>query len=84
MRNDPTMKRWKITIEAWPFSQVSQELAGKRSNDYPVRAEDMADAFRQAEAIAMGVRANPAVWRAPITAIVGESDLTVDCKTTAE
>jgi hypothetical protein len=29
----------------------------------------MADAFRLAEAIAMGVRANPAVWRAPITAI---------------
>jgi hypothetical protein len=71
------MDLWKVTIEAWPHStgrgaQVDQHEAGERVASYPVRAVDMADAMRMAEAVAMGVRANPMVWRAPITAIVKE------------
>lgn len=66
------MNRWKITIEAWPYFEVDQKAAGDRSNNYVVRAIDAAAALEFAEAIAMGVRANPMVWRAPITAIVQE------------
>lgn len=71
------MDRWKITIEAWPFSVggavPDQAAAGDRAKDYVVRAEDAAEAMRLAEAIAMGVRANPAVWRAPITGVIKEA-----------
>lgn len=68
------MYLWKITIEAWPFSGVSQDLAGDRSRDYAIRAKDIAEALKLAEAIAMGVRANPAVWIAPIKAIICEGE----------
>lgn len=69
------MRRWKITIEAWPFflgcsQEEAQKLAGERSKDYVVCAIDASQELAFAEAIAMGVRSNPAVWRAPITAIV--------------
>lgn len=73
------MRMWKITIEAWPHSTGNgcdrdQLAAGDRSKDYVVLAEGMADAFRLAEAIASGVRANPMVWQAPIVAIVQQSE----------
>ena len=63
-----------ITIEAWPHStgngaEADQKLAGDRSKDYVVEALDFKEAFKFAEAIAMGMRANPMVWRAPIVAI---------------
>jgi hypothetical protein len=66
---------WKVTIEAWPHStgkgrDADQAAAGERSASYAVRAVDMGDAFKAAEYIAMGVRANPMVWRAPITSII--------------
>lgn len=69
------MTRWKVTIAAWPHStgegrDTDQRAAGERSKDYVVRAMDFQGAVVLAEAIAMGVRANPAVWRAPIEAIV--------------
>lgn len=71
------MELWKVTIEAWPFfcgtdktTEEAQSAAGNRSASYAVRAVDIADALRMAEAIAMGIRANPAVWRAPITSII--------------
>lgn len=71
------MDRWKITIEAWPHStgagaETDQKAAGERVGSYVVRAIDAASALEFAEAIAQGVRANPMVWRAPITAIVKE------------
>lgn len=74
--------RWKVTVEAWPFSpatqhgetmEIAQKRAGERSASYVVRAVDMGDAFKAAEHIAMGIRANPAVWRAPITSIVKDN-----------
>jgi hypothetical protein len=74
------MRRWKITIEAWPFSmekctaEDAQKLAGERSKDYVVRAIDAAQALEFADAIAMGVRSNPAVWRAPIVALAQEPE----------
>lgn len=69
------MDLWKVTIEAWPHQtgegrDEDQKAAGERSANYTVRAVDMGDALKAAEYIAMGVRANPRVWRAPITAIV--------------
>lgn len=71
------MDRWKITIEAWPHATdegraADQVAAGELSADYVVRALDAEHALQFAEAIAMGVRANPRVWRAPITALVKE------------
>lgn len=71
------MDMWKITIEAWPHQtgagiEADQKAAGERFTDYAIRAVDASDALRMAEAIAMGVRANPIVWRAPITAIIQE------------
>ena len=68
------MDLWLVEIEAWPQStgrgaDVDQKEAGERCKSYPVRAIDMGEAFRMAEAIAMGVRANPMVWRAPIVKI---------------
>lgn len=72
------MDAWKITIEAWPHSTgrgqaIDQKDAGERSASYVVRAQDAKDALQFAEAIAMGIRSNPMVWRAPITAIVKEN-----------
>lgn len=66
---------WKVTIEAWPHStgrsqEIDQKEAGERSANYTVRGIDMGDALKAAEYIATGIRANPMVWRAPITAIV--------------
>jgi len=74
-----TMDRWMITIEAWPHStdngnEEDQKRAGDRSKNYVVRAIDAAQALEFAEAIAMGVRSNPMVWRAPITAIVKDRE----------
>lgn len=72
------MGPWIVTIEAWPFStsngtEIDQKAAGQRSVNYAVRAMDAADALRIAEYIATGVRANPMVWRAPITSIIKQS-----------
>lgn len=66
--------RWIITIEAWPHStgngaDADQRAAGPRKNDFVVRAEGMKAAFEAAEFIAMGMRVNPAIWRAPIVSI---------------
>jgi len=71
--------RWLVTIEAWPHStgngaDKDQLAAGDRTQKFAVRAEGMADAFRCAEFIAQGMRTNPMVWRAPITAIVKENE----------
>lgn len=67
--------RWIITIEAWPHStgnghEADQKAAGERKTDFAVRALDMGAAFEAAEHIAMGMRVNPMIWRAPIVAIV--------------
>jgi hypothetical protein len=67
--------RWLITIEAWPHStgngqEADQKAAGPRKNDFVVRAEGMQSAFEAAEQIAMGMRVNPMIWRAPIVSIV--------------
>ena len=65
---------WKISIEAWPHSsglgaEAEQKLCGDRVAVFAVRAVDMKAAFEAAEQIAMGMRTNPAVWRAPIVEI---------------
>lgn len=69
------MNRWRVTIEAWPHSsgkgqEADQAAAGPRTNDFVVRAVDMSAALEAAEHIAMGMRVNPMVWRAPITGII--------------
>ena len=72
------MRRWKITLEAWPHStgngqDADQKLAGERVQNFTVDAEDARGALKLAEAIAKGMEANPMTWRAPITAIVLET-----------
>lgn len=67
--------RWMVTIEAWPHStgngnQADQKAAGDRVQNFAVRAIDASEALKCAELIAQGMRTNPMVWRAPITAIV--------------
>lgn len=69
--------RWMVTIEACPHSsgngsEKDQEAAGLRHQTFVVRAEGMAAALEAAEHIATGMRANPMVWRAPITQIIQE------------
>lgn len=69
------MRTWRITVEAWPYStgagsEADQKAAGARSANYDVKADGLRDVVRLAEAIAMGVSANPHVWRAPIVSIV--------------
>lgn len=69
------MDQWKITIEAWPHStgkgqEADQAAAGPRVNHFVIRAVDCADALKFAEAIAMGMRVNPMIWRAPIKGII--------------
>lgn len=63
------MYKWRVTIEIWPFSGTTQENAGQRKNDFIVLGESMATAFEKADLIAMGMRTNPKVWRAPIVSI---------------
>ena len=70
---------WLVTIEVWPHStgkgQVAdQASAGDRVQNFAVRAVDIAAALELAECIAQGMRTNPMVWRAPIKAIVQESE----------
>lgn len=69
------MDLWLVTIENWPHAtnaggHADQVAAGARSANYPVRAVDIKDALMIAEAIVMGIKSNPRVWRAPITGIV--------------
>ncbi len=69
-----TVEKWDITIEAWPYStgngqEADQKAAGPRSKTFRVRAEDFNQAVRFAQTLAAGVKANPAVWRAPIQCV---------------
>lgn len=66
---------WLIIIEAWPYSTdegvvADQKAAGQRVNTFTVQADDMRAAFKSAELIANGIRANPRVWQAPIVSIM--------------
>lgn len=69
------MHRWKVTIEAWPYSlpnmtrDEAQKLAGARSAEYEVEAQGFHEAVTLADAIVQGIRANPHVWRAPIVGL---------------
>lgn len=72
--------RWKITIQAWPHSTGNgqlndQKAAGDRSREFEIRASDMAEAFRHAQSIALGIKSNPMVWQAPIRAIVNLGEM---------
>lgn len=69
------MERWQITIEAWPHStgntrEKDQEAAGERLQSYYVDAENIKEAVRIGGYISEAMQSNPAVWRAPITAIM--------------
>jgi len=66
--------RWRITIEAWPHStgkgqEEDQKAAGDRERYFYVDAEDIADAMKMARCFAEGMKANPAVWMAPIMGV---------------
>lgn len=66
---------WHITIEAWPYStgagnEADQKAAGDRRKTFRVRAEDFHQASSFARTLAAGVKANPAVWQAPIVSVV--------------
>ena len=72
---------WHITIEAWPYStgagqEADQKAAGPRRKTCRVRAEDFRQAASFAQTLAAGVKANPAVWLAPIVGVaqVGDCD----------
>ena len=72
-------ERWLVTIEAWPHStgngqDTDQKAAGPRKNDFVVKAEGMRSAFEAAEQIAMGMRVNPMIWRAPIVSIIQKGE----------
>lgn len=65
--------RWRIAIETWPHStgngqENDRKAAGAEDGEryFYVDAEDVTDALKLAQAIAMGIEAHPAVWKAPI------------------
>lgn len=66
--------KWFVAIEAWPHSsgrgqEVDQATVGPREQHFVVKAVGMSDALEGAELIAVGMRTNPMVWRAPIVQI---------------
>ena len=68
------MNRWRITIEAWPHStgngaEADQKAAGDRERYFYVDADDIEHAMKMARCFAEGMRANPAVWMAPIMGV---------------
>lgn len=68
------MNRWRIIIESWPHStgkgqDADQKAAGEREVYFYVDADDIRDAMKMARCFAEGMECNPAVWRAPITAV---------------
>ncbi|MDB5412107.1 MAG: hypothetical protein JWR10_442 [Rubritepida sp.] len=76
------MNRWRITIQAWPYSTGSgaatdQKAAGEREQNFYVDASDIRLAMKMAECIASGIEANPAVWQAPIVGVQVERDVVV-------
>jgi hypothetical protein len=65
--------RWRIAIETWPHSTgkgqaVDREAAGAVDGEryFYVDAEDVTEALKLAQCIAMGIESHPAVWKAPI------------------
>lgn len=68
------MLRWRITIEAWPHStgagaEADQKAAGAREQYFYADADDFTEATKLARCFADGVKANPAVWMAPIMGV---------------
>lgn len=76
------MKRWKITVEAYPHSLPgktsveAQELCGGRLHTFDITADEFRDAVKIAFAIAKGVESNPHCWKAPIRGVVQDTDRT--------
>lgn len=73
------MRRWLITIEAWPHSTgngqtADQAAAGDRVQSYCVNARDIAEALYLANCIVKGMKSNPMVWEAPITGITQQKE----------
>lgn len=65
------MRRWRITVEAWPFStgkgrDADQKAAGDRTHYFYVNADDIEEAMKMARCFSEGMKRNPAVWMAPI------------------
>lgn len=63
------MYRYNIDFEVWPFFSIPQDTAGQRQQHYTLKADDMRGALTAAELFIDGVKRNPGVWQAPITAI---------------
>ena len=68
------MDRWRITIEARPYSTgkgavADQEAAGDRVHYFYTDAGSIDDAMKQARCFAEGMKRNPAVWMAPILGV---------------
>lgn len=68
--------RWRVTISVWPYSTgkgqaVDKAAAGAAEGDlyFYCDAENFRDAVKFAECFARGVKANPAVWEAPIMGV---------------
>lgn len=70
------MMKWKITIEAWPYStgegaDKDQKACGDRSHVFTTIAEDIKTALRHADLICQGIQQNPRVWQTVIMSIHG-------------
>jgi len=68
--------RWRITIAIYPHSSgngqdADRKAAGAEDGDryFYVEANDFKEASRMAECYSEGVKANPAVWEAPIMGV---------------
>jgi hypothetical protein len=63
------MKEYELRFEVWPFFSIPQEQAGERQQAYVFRADSFDDACELARVYIAGVKANPAVWQAPIISV---------------
>ena len=66
---------WIATIHVWPHTtgsgaDVDQANAGAAVQSFEFIADGIDDALRLASSIVRGVETNPAVWKAPIVALV--------------
>lgn len=69
------MSEWSITIRVWPYStrdgaEKDSTKVGPEFQKFHVPVlDDFKMASRFADAIAMGIRCNPAVWQANVVSV---------------
>ena len=75
--------RWKIVIEAWPYStgaghEADQATAGDRKQFFYVTASEFSEAAKLAACFSQGMERSTTIWRAPIMGVFREQEASHD------